>query len=119
MITDVSGRPLTPELIDQFGQPLTKAPATVGIDLYEGVGGDDTLTLLAKIASMTAKNERVGTLVAAPGAVTTTVLKAVSVFNAQQYAAVANRPFTDSDRWYVERAVDRRERKKRKAQKAR
>ena len=105
-----------PALVDGTGQALVHnaGPRTVGIDLLEGPNGDDSLTILRRIADLRARRIPVDTIVAEPGACTPAVMEAVALFNAEVYAA---EELVETAKERIQAAVAKRERKNAKRRK--
>lgn len=92
-------------LVGPDGRPVTPdGPDLVGINLYEAPNGDDSIALIAKIAALRERREKLATLVAAPGAITGAVITEVRLFNQEVFLG---RELTELEEAVIRASVDR------------
>lgn len=95
------------------GMPTNRPPATVGLNLLEGLGGVDSLSAIAYIADLRRRRERIGEITVGPGQVTLGLLEEVALFNAASYR---DDELTEIDKAQIIAAVRKRWRKAKKRQ---
>lgn len=100
-------------LIGPDGAPVAAAaPAVVGLNVYEALGGDDALEAARKIRELRQRREKVGTVVVELGQITENLLVEIELFNQAAWQGLDELPERDAE--VIAAAVRKRERRKRK-----